>query len=87
MRRSVALIVLSLVMYGFGSDFQSWKQFAQMPQEFEPFRPKAGRGIEAFDNLFATTVPSIQLSQRFPIGCRPCHSERPSGCSSLILEL
>jgi predicted acyltransferase len=56
-RRSVALIVLSLVMYGFGSDFQSWKQFAQMPQEFEPFRPKPAR-IEAFDNLFATTVPS-----------------------------
>jgi predicted acyltransferase len=33
-RRSVALIVLSLVMYGFGSDFHIWKQFAQMPPEF-----------------------------------------------------
>jgi predicted acyltransferase len=39
-RRSLALVVVSLVMYGFGSDFGGWNQFSQMPSEFEPFRPK-----------------------------------------------
>jgi predicted acyltransferase len=49
-RRSVALVVVSLVMYGFGNEFGSWNQFGQMPPEFEPFRPKAPR-TRSFDEL------------------------------------
>jgi hypothetical protein len=49
-RRSVALVVVSLVMYGFGSEFKTWNQFSQMPPEFEPFRPKASR-THSFDEL------------------------------------
>jgi Heparan-alpha-glucosaminide N-acetyltransferase, catalytic len=51
-KRSLALVVLSLVMYGFGSEFNNWKQFGQMPPEFEPFRPKASR-TKSFDHLLA----------------------------------
>jgi len=40
-KRSLALVVFSLVMYGFGTQFRSWGDFSQMPAEFEPFRPKA----------------------------------------------
>src|SRR5271155_388111 len=49
-KRSLALVVLSLVMYGFGSEFRRWDQFSQMPPEFEPFRPKASR-THSFDEL------------------------------------
>ena len=49
-RRSLALVVVSLVMYGFGSEFKTWNQFSQMPPEFEPFRPKATR-TQSFDEL------------------------------------
>jgi len=51
-RRSLALVVVSLVMYGFGSDFHEWKQFAEMPPEFQPFRPKASR-THSFDELIS----------------------------------
>ncbi|HXY36192.1 MAG TPA: heparan-alpha-glucosaminide N-acetyltransferase domain-containing protein [Planctomycetaceae bacterium] len=51
-RRSFALVVVSLVMYGFGSDFHSWKQFSEMPPEFQPFRPKAPR-THSFDELIS----------------------------------
>ena len=40
-RRSLALVVVSLVMYGFGGHFKEWAEFDHMPPEFEPFRPKA----------------------------------------------
>jgi predicted acyltransferase len=49
-RRSIALVVVSLVMYGFGSTFQHWADFSTMPAEFEPFRPKAPR-TRSFDEL------------------------------------
>jgi Heparan-alpha-glucosaminide N-acetyltransferase, catalytic len=51
-KRSLALVVVSLVMYGFGSEFRRWDQFSQMPPEFEPFRPKASR-THSFDELMA----------------------------------
>jgi len=51
-RRSLALVVISLVMYGFGGDFKSWSGFDRMPPEFEPFRPKASQ-TKSFDVLMA----------------------------------
>jgi hypothetical protein len=51
-RRSLALVVVSLVMYGFGTEFKGWKQFSEMPPEFEPLRPKASR-THSFDELIA----------------------------------
>jgi predicted acyltransferase len=51
-RRSLALVVVSLVMYGFGSEFKHWSDFSQMPAEFEPFRPKATR-TRSFDALIS----------------------------------
>jgi predicted acyltransferase len=51
-RRSLALVVFSLVMYGFGTEFKVWKQFSEMPPEFEPFRPKATRSL-SFDELIS----------------------------------
>jgi hypothetical protein len=51
-RRSLALAVVSIVMYGFGSDIHEWKQFAEMPPEFQPFRPKASR-THSFDELIS----------------------------------
>jgi predicted acyltransferase len=51
-RRSLALVVISLVMYGFGSNFRHWKDFSQMPPEFESFRPKAA-ATRSFDELMA----------------------------------
>jgi predicted acyltransferase len=51
-RRSLALVVVSLVMYGFGTEFKVWKQFSEMPPEFEPFRPKATRSL-SFDELIS----------------------------------
>ncbi len=42
-RRSLALVVVSLVMYGFGTEFKHWSEFSEMPSEFEPFRAKATR--------------------------------------------
>jgi predicted acyltransferase len=51
-RRSLALVVFSLVMYGFGSQFRTWADFAQMPPEFEPFRPKPLQ-TKSFDELLA----------------------------------
>src|SRR5262249_50209500 len=30
-KRSLALVVLSLVMYGFGADFHKWSDFSRMP--------------------------------------------------------
>jgi predicted acyltransferase len=49
-RRSLALVVVSLVMYGFGTDFKNWNVFSEMPSEFEPFRAKATR-THSFDEL------------------------------------
>ena len=49
-RRSLALVVVSLVMYGFGTEFKHWNQFSEMPSEFEPFRAKATR-THSFDEL------------------------------------
>ncbi len=49
-RRSLALVVVSLVMYGFGTEFKHWNQFSEMPPEFEPFRAKAAR-THSFDEL------------------------------------
>jgi hypothetical protein len=51
-RRSIALVVVSLVMYGFGTSFQHWSDFSKMPAEFEPFRPKAPP-THSFDELVA----------------------------------
>lgn len=42
-RRSLALVVVSLVMYGFGGHFKHFGEFSEMPAEFEPFREKAPR--------------------------------------------
>ena len=39
-RRSLALVVVSLVMYGFGGHFKEWPAFDRMPPEFESFRAK-----------------------------------------------
>jgi predicted acyltransferase len=39
-RRSIVLIVLSLVMYGVGTEFKSWNDFDRMPAEFDSFRAK-----------------------------------------------
>jgi hypothetical protein len=39
-RRSVALVVVSLVMYGFGGGFHHWMTFAEMPAEYQPFHAK-----------------------------------------------
>ncbi len=39
-RRSLALIVVSIVMYGVGTEFHRWGDFDKMPPEFEPFRAK-----------------------------------------------
>ncbi len=49
-RRSLALVVVSLVMYGFGTEFKHWNQFSEMPPEYEPFRAKAAR-THSFDEL------------------------------------
>ena len=49
-RRSLALIVVSLVMYGFGGEFKEWAGFDHMPAEFEPFRVKAPH-TNSFDLL------------------------------------
>ena len=49
-RRSLALIVVSLVMYGFGGHFKEWPVFDRMPAEFEPFRTKAPQS-KSFDLL------------------------------------
>jgi predicted acyltransferase len=49
-RRSLALIVVSLVMYGFGGEFKEWPRFDHMPTEFEPFRVKAPHS-NSFDLL------------------------------------
>ncbi len=49
-RRSLALIVVSLVMYGFGGHFKDWPVLDQMPAEFEPFRIKAPQS-KSFDLL------------------------------------
>ncbi|HEX4071342.1 MAG TPA: heparan-alpha-glucosaminide N-acetyltransferase domain-containing protein, partial [Planctomycetaceae bacterium] len=49
-RRSLALIVVSLVMYGFGGHFKDWPVFEHMPAEFEPFRIKAPQS-KSFDLL------------------------------------
>ena len=38
-RRSLALIVVSLVMYGVGTTFKNWADFDKMPAEFDSFRP------------------------------------------------
>ena len=53
-RRSLALVVVSLVMYGFGTEFKHWNQFSEMPSEFEPFRAKAAR-THSFDELIKET--------------------------------
>lgn len=42
-RRSLALIVVSLVMYGVGTDFHNWADFDKMPRKFEPFRTSLRR--------------------------------------------
>ncbi len=49
-RRSLALVVVSLVMYGFGTEFKNWNEFSLMPAEYQPFRAKAGR-THSFDEL------------------------------------
>jgi len=51
-RRSLALIVVSLVMYGFGGEFKEWAGFDHMPSEFEPFRAKAPH-TNSFDLLLS----------------------------------
>ena len=51
-RRSLALVVVSLVMYGFGGHFKDWAEFDQMPSEFEPFRIKAPHN-KSFDLLLS----------------------------------
>jgi hypothetical protein len=53
-RRSLALVVLSLVIAGFGDGFKSWGEFGQMPPQFEPFRPKPAR-TKSFDFLIEKT--------------------------------
>ncbi|HUE17197.1 MAG TPA: heparan-alpha-glucosaminide N-acetyltransferase domain-containing protein, partial [Planctomycetaceae bacterium] len=50
MRRSLALVVVSLVMYGFGGHFKDFGEFDHMPAEFEPFRTKAPHS-ESFNLL------------------------------------
>lgn len=49
-RRSLALVVVSLVMYGFGGHFKEWAEFSRMPAEFEPFRILAPH-TKSFDLL------------------------------------
>src|SRR5579872_7156408 len=49
-RRSLTLVVISLVMYGFGGEFHKWAQFGEMPSEYESFREKAPRNT-SFDLL------------------------------------
>jgi predicted acyltransferase len=51
-RRSLALVVVSLVMYGFGGHFKEWAEFAHMPPEYEPFRVKAPL-TKSFDLLLS----------------------------------
>ena len=49
-RRSLALVVVSLVMYGFGGHFKEWPAFDRMPSEFESFRAKPA-ATQSFDML------------------------------------
>jgi predicted acyltransferase len=51
-KRSFALVVISLVMYGFGTDYSTWHRFTEMPPEFEPFRLKPPP-TRSFDELIA----------------------------------
>jgi predicted acyltransferase len=51
-RRSLALVVVSLVMYGFGSHFKGFAEFDRMPSEFEPYRVRAPQP-KSFDLLLS----------------------------------
>jgi predicted acyltransferase len=63
-RRSLALVVVSLVMYGFGTDFKNWNVFSEMPPEFEPFRAKATR-THSFEELVkAARAANPQADER-----------------------
>jgi predicted acyltransferase len=51
-RRSLALVVISLVMYGFGGGFSHYSDFNLMPSEYDPFRAKPAQ-TKSFDLLVA----------------------------------
>jgi predicted acyltransferase len=51
-RRSLALIVVSVVMYGFGDGFRHFSDFDRMPSEYDPFRAKPTQ-TKSFDLLLA----------------------------------
>src|SRR5579872_2327296 len=51
-RRSLALVFFSLLMYGFGGHFKEWPEFDRMPAEFEPFRAKPPQS-KSFELLVA----------------------------------
>jgi predicted acyltransferase len=51
-RRSLALVIVSLVMYGFGGGFQHYSDFDRMPSEYDPFRAKPPQ-TKSFDLLVA----------------------------------
>jgi len=60
MRRSLALVVVSLAMFGLGGGFRDYGGFDRMPDEFEPQRAMAHAPDRAFFNGLESELAAIK---------------------------
>ncbi len=73
-RRSLALIVVSLVMYGVGTDFHNWADFDKMPREFEPFRAKPPQ---------TKVIEAATSTEQKPDSTSPASQDRKTGSETM----